>query len=278
MSKVSGNRLSTVLINIFVLALSIFYVVPLIWMLILGTNSREDVYNFPPPITPGDALQENYQRLIEGIPFFQSLWNSFYVSGLQTLLVLFISSFAAFGFSKYTNAPGRKILFGIMVSSIMIPSLAGLIPWFMVMKSFGWLNTHLPLIIPPAANAFGVFWMYQFIKGAIPNELYEAAKIDGASDMRIYWSIVIPLIRPGLAGLGILTFLNAWQNFQTPLLVLNDEAKFTLPLALTNLTTLYATDISAVMLGTTISIIPILIAFLFMTKHFIAGLTNGSVK
>lgn len=278
MFKISGNRMSRVLINIFVFSLSIFYVVPLIWMLILGTNSREDVYNFPPPVTPGDSLQENFQRLVEGIPFFQSLWNSFYVSGLQTILVLFISSFAAFGFSKYTNAPGRKILFGIMVSSIMIPSLAGLIPWFMIMKSFGWLNTHLPLIIPPAANAFGVFWMYQFIKGAIPNELYEAAKIDGASDMKIYWSIVIPLIRPGLAGLGILTFLNAWQNFQIPLLVLNDVTKFTLPLALTNLTTLYSTDIAAVMLGTTISIFPILVAFLFMTKHFIAGLTNGSVK
>ncbi|WP_410894967.1 carbohydrate ABC transporter permease [Neobacillus sp. 204] len=247
-------------------------------MVILSTNSREDVYKFPPPITFGDSLLDNFQRLVEGIPFFQNLWNSIFVSGFQTLLVLFISSFAAYGFCKYTNAPGRKILFGIMVGSIMIPPMAGLIPWFMIMKSFGWIDTHWPLIIPPAANAFGVFWMYQYIRGAIPTDTYEAAKIDGASDLRTYWSIVVPLIRPGLAALGILTFLNSWQNFQTPLLVLTDESKLTLPIALTNLRSLYSTDIPAVMLGTSLSILPILIAFIFMAKHFIAGLTNGSVK
>ncbi|MFP5114692.1 carbohydrate ABC transporter permease [Bacillaceae bacterium C204] len=273
-----ANRLSRIIVNIFVALLSIFFIIPLIWMVILSTNSREDVYKFPPPITFGDSLLDNFQRLVEGIPFFQNLWNSIFVSGFQTLLVLFISSFAAYGFCKYTNAPGRKILFGIMVGSIMIPPMAGLIPWFMIMKSFGWIDTHWPLIIPPAANAFGVFWMYQYIRGAIPTDTYEAAKIDGASDLRTYWSIVVPLIRPGLAALGILTFLNSWQNFQTPLLVLTDESKLTLPIALTNLRSLYSTDIPAVMLGTSLSILPILIAFIFMAKHFIAGLTNGSVK
>ncbi|MFU8692760.1 carbohydrate ABC transporter permease (plasmid) [Rossellomorea sp. FS2] len=258
--------------------ISLFYILPLAWMVILSTNTREDVYKFPPPITFGSATGDNLQRLLEGIPFIKALWNSFYVSGLQTLLVLLVSSLTAYALSKYTRVRGRKLVLGIIIGSIMIPPLAGLIPWFIVIKNLGWLDTHWGLIIPPAANAFGVFWLYQFIDRAIPKEIYEAAKVDGASDLRTFSSIVLPLIRPGLAALGILTFLNAWQNFQTPLLLLNDENLFTLPLALTNLSTLYATDVSAVMLGTTISIIPLLIAFLLMMKHFIEGLTNGSVK
>lgn len=264
--------------QIFMVILSVIFIFPLIWMFILSTNSREDVYRFPPPILPGDELINNFNRLIETIPYFTNLWNSVYVSIASTLLILFVCSFAAYGFSRFTNAPGFKWLFYIVVGSIMIPPLAGIVPWFLEMKWLGWIDTHWALIIPAAAYPFGVFWMIQYTKQAVPAELYESAKLDGASELRIYWQIVIPLIRPGLGALAILSFLNSWQNFQTPLIVLNSEEKFTVPLGLTNLTTQFGTDVAGVMLGTSISVLPIFIAFIFASKHFIEGLTSGSVK
>lgn len=278
MDKSAGNRLTKILVNIIINIIVLIFLFPIIWMAILSTNNRTDISNFPPPFLPGKALLENYQRLVDAIPFFKNLLNSVCVGFFSTLIVLFVCSFAAYGFARYKSAPGNKILLYVVVASIMIPPLAGLIPWFMLVNSLGWINTFWPLIIPPAANAFGVFWMYQFIKESVPEELYEAAKVDGATDFGVYWRIVIPIIRPGLGALAVLTFLNVWQNFQIPLIVLNEVDKFTIPLALANLSTLYGTDIPAVMLGTTISLLPIFVAFLLATRHFIAGLTSGSVK
>ena len=279
MDRSSGNRFSWIFAHIFLGIGALFVLFPLLWMLILSTNNRTKVYEFPPPVLPGGALFDNFQRLIDSIPYFTALWNSVYVAVFNTVLVLFVCSFAGYGFSRYKDAPGRKWLFYLVVASIMIPPLAGLIPWFLLMKWLGWLNTLWPMIIPPAANAFGVFWMYQFITEAIPAEIYESSKIDGASDWKVYYRIVLPLIRPGMGALAVLTFITSWQNFQIPLIVLNEESKFTIPLALANLTTLISgTDVPAVMLGTSISILPIFIAFVLGTRHFIAGLTSGAVK
>lgn len=258
--------------------ITLFFIFPILWMFVLSTRSISDVYSFPPPILPGAELMTNFQRLVEQIPLFLNLWNSIYIGVLNTLLILFVCSFAAFGFARYTHAPGYKWFLFLVVGSIMVPPLAGIIPWFLEMRWLGWIDTHWPLIVPTAAYPFGVFWMYQYTKGAVPNDLYEAAKLDGASDWRVYWQIVLPLIRPGLGALAILSFLNSWQNFQLPLIVLNSTDLFTIPLALTNLTTIYGSDVPGIMLGTSISVLPILLVFLFASKHFIEGLTSGSVK
>lgn len=262
----------------FVTVLMILFVFPLVWMALLSTQTRQAVFRFPPPILPGTALADNFRGLLAQIPYFQNLWNSFYIAALNTLLILFACSLAAYGFARFKRAPGNKILFYIVLGSLMVPPLAGIVPWFLLISKFGWVNSHWALIIPPAANAFGVFWMYQFIQQAVPHDLYEAAKIDGASDIRVYWQVVLPLIKPGLGALAVLSFLNSWQNFQMPLIVLTSTEKFTVPLALSNLAGMYGTDIPGTMLGTTISIIPIFIAFLFGTRYFIAGLTQGAVK
>ncbi|MBS4197748.1 carbohydrate ABC transporter permease [Lederbergia citri] len=271
----SSTKLIT---HIFVIVSMLLFTFPLLWMLILSTNSKSAVFNFPPPLLPGKELINNFIRLNEQIPFFLNLWNSAYIGILSALLILFVCSITAFGLAKFPNAPGNKILLYIIVGSIMIPPLAGIIPWFMEMKWFGWIDTHLPLIIPTAAYPFGIFWMYQFIKEAVPDELHESAKLDGASDFRVYWQIVLPLIRPGLGALAILSFLNSWQSFQIPLIVLNSSELFTIPLALTTLTTMYGTDIPGIMLGTSISVLPLIIAFIFASNHFISGLTSGAVK
>lgn len=164
-SKRSPGRWAT---NGFVLLTALVFLFPLYWMIVLSTHAESNVYRFPPPVWPGDEVFRSFQRLLEKIPYFLSLWNSVYVAVLNTFLVLFVSSFAGYGFARYRNAPGNRALFLLVVASLMIPPLAGIIPWFVMMDWLGWINTHWPLIIPPAANAFGVFWMYQFTREAVP--------------------------------------------------------------------------------------------------------------
>ncbi|HLG79025.1 MAG TPA: carbohydrate ABC transporter permease [Ktedonobacteraceae bacterium] len=273
-----SGRALRLLITIGVTLLALLFLFPFYWMVVLGTRSISEVYQFPPPLLPGTSLPENFSRLLQAFNLPQAMWNSFVVAGSSTLFTLFFCSLAGYGFARFSQAPGNRWLFNIMLATIMIPPTVGLIPWFIEMKNFHWLNSYWPLIIPTMANAFGIFWMRQFIAQTVPSELYDSSKIDGCSDLAAYWRIVLPLIVPGLAALGILTFLSFWNNFQIPLIILNDKNLFTMPLALTSLNALYTNDTPAVMLGTTISVLPIIIAFLVGTRYFLAGLTSGSVK
>ncbi|QBD76877.1 carbohydrate ABC transporter permease [Ktedonosporobacter rubrisoli] len=274
----SGNHTLRLIVTIGVALIALVFLFPFYWMIVLGTHTRPEVYSFPPPILPGAALLENFQRLIETLNLPLAMGNSFLIAIATTLLTLFICSLAGYGFSRYTQAPGNRWLFTFMLGTIMIPPTIGLIPWFVEMKWFGWLNTYWPLIVPASANAFGIFWMRQYIEQAIPRELYDASQVDGCSGWRTYWQLVLPLVLPGLAALGVLTFLTTWNSFLIPLIVLNDKNLFTMPLALTTLNALYATDVPAVMLGTFISVLPIIIGFLLGTRYFIAGLTSGALK
>jgi ABC-type glycerol-3-phosphate transport system permease component len=278
MNILPSRRLTRATVTLGIALLAVLFLLPLYWMAVLATHTRSEVYQFPPPFFPGGSLVENFSRLTATVNALQALWNSFFVATASTILVLFFSSLAGYGFARYQQAPGHRWLFNIMLATIMIPTAAGIIPWFVEMKIFHWLNTYWPLIIPSAASAFGIFWMRQYIEEAIPFELYEAARLDGCSGWRVYWQVVVPLIGPGLAALAALTFLTSWNNFFIPLLVLNDQNLFTLPLALTSLNEVYATDVPAVMLGTAIGVLPILLMFVFTTRQFIAGLSNGAVK
>jgi ABC-type glycerol-3-phosphate transport system permease component len=278
MNILPSRRLTRATVTLGIALLAVLFLLPLYWMAVLATHTRSEVYQFPPPFFPGGSLVENFSRLTAAVNALQALWNSFFVATASTILVLFFSSLAGYGFARYQQAPGHRWLFNIMLATIMIPTAAGIIPWFVEMKIFHWLNTYWPLIIPSAASAFGIFWMRQYIEEAIPFELYEAARLDGCSGWRVYWRIVVPLIGPGLAALAALTFLTSWNNFFIPLLVLNDQNLFTLPLALTSLNEVYATDVPAVMLGTAIGVLPILLMFVFTTRQFITGLSNGAVK
>jgi ABC-type glycerol-3-phosphate transport system permease component len=146
------------------------------------------------------------------------------------------------------------------------------------MRELGWLNTYLPLIVPSMATAFGIFWMRQYISSAIPNDLIDAARIDGAHEFRIYWNVVLPVITPALSALAIFTFMGKWNEFFWPLLVLKDEARYTLPVALASLQNLRGQEVGVQMLGATIAILPVLIVFLLAARRFMAGLTAGAIK
>jgi ABC-type glycerol-3-phosphate transport system permease component len=274
----AARRIPAIFITVVVILAALVFVFPFYWMIVLGSHTNPEVYSFPPPLLPGDALADNFGRVVEAFNLLKAMWNSIYVAVFHTTLVLFFSSLVGYGFSRFREAPGNRWMWGVVLATVFVPPTVGLIPWYMLMKWLGWIDTLWPLIIPAAANGFAVFWMRQYIDEAIPTELYDAARIDGASDPWIYWRIVLPLIRPALGALAVWTFMLTWTNFQIPLIILNDASKFTMPLALTSLNQVHGTDTSAVMLGSALSVLPIFVAFLLAARQFMSGLTAGAVK
>jgi ABC-type glycerol-3-phosphate transport system permease component len=209
--------------------------------------------------------------------FWTSVINSLSIASLHTVAVLFFCSLAGYGFAKF-RFPGRDVLFAFLIATLMVPGALGLIPSFVVMRTLGWIETWYPLIVPGMANAFGIFWMRQYIESAVPNDMMDAARIDGAHEFGIYTSIVLPVIAPALGALAILTFMGKWNEFQFPLLILKAQETYTLPVALSTLRSLRGTEIGVQILGSSIAIIPILIVFIMASRQFMAGLTAGAVK
>lgn len=250
---------------------------PFYLTLVTATHRTAQILSIPPPLWFGSSLGQNYKELLDSLPFWNALFNSFAISALTTLLVLFFCSLAGYGFAKF-RFPGREGLFAFLLATLMVPGAIGLIPSFIIMRYLGWIDTWNPLIIPGIANAFGIFWMRQYIEAAVPADMMDAARIDGAHEFRIYWSIIVPIIIPALAALAILTFMGKWNEFQWPLLILKDKAKYTLPVALSTLRSLRGTEIGVQILGAAGAILPILIVFVAASRQFMAGLTAGAVK
>lgn len=250
---------------------------PFVWVSMMGTHTRSEIFSSPPPFYFGDNLISNYERLLEIMPFWLVLWNSLYVSILGTIGAVFFCSMCAYGFFAY-QFRGKNVIFGMMIASMMVPPVLTLIPFFLTVKFLGILDTHFALWFPGVANAFGIFLIRQYMTSSITRDLLDAAKVDGASDFRIYWSVVLPLIKPALATLAIVMFIGLWNNFLTPLIVLSTPDKYVLTLALRSVQSLANSPWGAIMLGTFLSMVPLLIAFLFFSKQMMAGLTAGAVK
>lgn len=250
---------------------------PFYWMVVMATNTTEDIYKYPPKLTFGSHLLENLHRLVGSIDFFGSMGNTAVVAVATTVLVLFFDSLAAFTFAKY-DFPGRRVLFGVLLALYMLPTQLAILPQFIIVSDLGLAGTLRALVIPPLANAFGIFWMRQYIVGAVPDELIDAARVDGAGFLRQYWQIALPAIRPGLAFLGIYTFVGAWNDYIWPLIVLVDPSRITLQLALSQLNTAHGTDFSMVMTGALLAVVPLLAIFLLFARNFIADATKGAVR
>lgn len=268
---------SKVLLYTPLLIWTILTVFPFWYMLVVSTRPNAEIFQFPPPMWFGRGLAENYTTLFERLSFYRNLWNSFYIAIMATMTTLFFCSLGGYGFSMY-NFKGKKSLFQIMMSTMMIPSMVGIIPFFIMMNRFGWLNQPRALYIPGAANAFGFYLMRQYIISSVPYELMDAARIDGCSEFSIYWRIILPIIKPGLGALGIITFLGQWNSFMGPLIILRDKLTYTYPVALRSFQGLGNTQWGAIYLGSTISILPIVIIFVILNRQIISGLTAGSVK
>jgi len=250
---------------------------PFYYTLVTMTHRTSAILSIPPPIWFGGDLVQNYNELLDALPFWNALFNSFAISTIHTVMVLFFCSLAGYGFAKF-QFPGRELLFGFLLATLMVPGSIGIIPLFIVFRNLHWIDTWYPLIIPGIANAFGIFWMRQYITSAVPVDMMDAARIDGAHEFRIYWNIIVPVIVPALAALAILTFMGKWNDFQLPLLILKDEAKYTLPVALSTLQSLRGTEKGVQILGAAGAIIPILTVFILASRQFMSGLTAGAVK
>ncbi|MEV6287563.1 carbohydrate ABC transporter permease [Kribbella sp. NPDC051770] len=250
---------------------------PFYWMLVMASNTTPDIFTYPPKLLVGSHLLENMRNVLDNIDFFGAMLLTLFASLGVTVLVLFFDSLAAFAFAKY-EFPGRNLLFGILLVTFMIPSQLALVPQFVTLAEFGWIGSLKALIIPGAANAFGIFWMRQYAKGAIPDELISAAKVDGAGFFRQYLTVGLPVLRPGLAFLGIFTFINVWNDYLWPLIVMTDPNRLTLQVALQQLNGVYGTDYSMVMAGALMSVIPLIGVFIIGGRHFIADIAAGAMK
>lgn len=261
------------------ISLSVIMVIPFYWMFVLSTHPTSSIFSSPPPFWFGTNLYLNFINVSRSVDIIGSYINSIIVSGAHTLLVLLFCSMGGYAFAMY-KFPGREKLFAILLVTMMIPWTAGIVPWFAMMSRFGWLNNFLALIIPNAANAFGIFWMKQYCQNNVPLSLIDAAKIDGCSEWLIFFRIVAPILLPGFSALGIMFFVGSWNDFIQPLLILRDTELHTLPLMLSYMLgdPIRGTDMGALMLANTLAILPLLIVFLTASKYFMSGLTAGAIK
>lgn len=255
-------------------AVSVF---PLYWLFVMASNTTSDIYKSPPVFVPGPWLFQNIGEVFQKIDFGGALLNTVIVSVSVTVLVLFFDSLAAFTFAKF-DFPFRKTLFTIVLVTFMLPMQLSIIPQFITMTNLGWVGHLQALIVPAAANAFGIFWLRQYILSSIPDELLDAAVIDGAGFFRQWWTVCIPLIRPGLGFLGIFTFIGSWNDYLWPLIVLNDPNHLTLQVAMAQLNTTFANNYSMVMAGALLSVLPLLVVFLIGARQFIGDIAKGAIK
>jgi cellobiose transport system permease protein len=250
---------------------------PFYWMAVMATNSTSDIYRFPPKLTFGSQFGTNLRNVLSSIDFVGSMLNTLIVACSTTALVLFFDSLAAFAFAKFAF-PGRRALFAVLIGTFFLPVGLAVIPEFVIMVYLGWVGTLKALVVPAAANAFGIFFLRQYIQGAVPDSLLDAARLDGAGFFRQYRSVVLPIIRPGLAFLGIFTFVGAWNDFIWPLIVLVDPDRVTLQVALSQLNTVHGLDYSRIMTGALLGVLPLIIVFVLFARSFVADLAKGAVR
>jgi cellobiose transport system permease protein len=250
---------------------------PFYWMIVMASNRTADILTYPPKLVPGNYLMNNIRTVLDGVPFWRSALLSLVTAVLLTALVLFFDSLAAFTFAKY-QFPGKRVLFAIILATFMVPAQLSLVPQFVIMAHLGWVGSIKALIIPGAANAFGIFWMRQYAQGAIADELIDAATVDGAGFFRTYVTVGLPVLRPGLAFLGIFTFISSWNDYLWPLIVLDNPNHITLQVALQQLNGLYTSDYAAIMAGAAMATLPLLILFIVGARQFIADLAAGAMK
>ncbi len=260
---------------------TIITIYPFWYMIVVAGKSQDQIFSFPPPMSIGKdyiiQFLSNYHNLLERIPFWRNLWNSFYISAMVTILSIFFCSLGGYGFAMY-NFKGKNILFSFMLITMMIPPLIGIVPYFLMMKAFGWYNTAKAIYIPGIANAFGIFLMRQYIEAAIPLDLVDAARVDGGTEFSIYWKIVFPLIAPVIGSFGIITFLGSWNNFLAPLIIFNSKETYTIPVSLNALRGLQSVDYGGIMVGTCISVLPLIFVFILMSRLIISKVTEGALK
>ena len=265
------------LLYLFLIVAVIGSIYPVYWVFVASTLFDGQIFQYPPANLFGGFFLNNLRQLQSSMPIWSDLLNSIMVSGITTISVVFFSSLVGFTFAKY-QFWGKSFLFFVVLITIMIPTQTSLIPLFIIITKLHWENTYQALIVPFLVNGFGVFFMRQQMH-SFPDELLESARIDGSHELRTFFRIVLPNVLPSMSALGILTFLQQWSNFIWPLIVINDQTKFTIPLMLEQLDQPgNVIHYGAIFAGAAIGLIPLIILFVTLQRYFIAGMYNGAVK
>lgn len=249
---------------------------PFYWSIVAATRSNAEINSVPPPFLPGGGLTDNFERANEQANITEALVNSTIVSGTVALGTVLACTLAGFAFAKL-RFRGRGALLSFTVATMMIPPQLGLIPLYMMMAKLGWGNELQSVILPTLVTAFGVFFMRQYLAEALPDELIEAGRVDGASYFRIFWRIVIPIARPAMAVLGLLTFMTTWNDFFWPIIALSQDNP-TVQVAINSLGGGYVPDQSVILAGTVLGTLPVLVVFGLLGRQIVGGIMQGAVK
>ncbi len=251
---------------------AIVLALPLFWLVSTSLKTGAQTFIMPPKWIPEPIVWKNYPEAFKAVPFHRYFWNTIQIVIFATLGTLTTASMAAFAFARL-RFPGRGFLFGLVLSTIMLPGIVTLIPTFILFRYLGWINTLLPLIVPYwfGGGAFNIFLIRQFFM-TLPYELDEAARIDGASNFRIYWNILMPLSKPVLATVAVFSFIHHWNDFFLPLVYLQDTSKWTMAIGLQGFKDLYSTSWNLMMAASTAMIIPLLVLFFFAQRYFVSGI------
>ena len=276
---------ATVGVQVFLVLLTLAFLSPVVWALVSAFKPAASIISAPLAFDPSALTLENYTRMFADVPIGRGFMNTAVVLVIKGSVTLFFAPLAAYGFAKY-DFPFKNLLFGTVLITLMLPTIVLIIPLLLEMKALGWVNTYQALILPGAVDAFAVFWMRQVI-AAVPDELVDAARVDGCSEIGIFTRIVLPVIRPAMAGLAVLTVMNIYNDFVWPVVVASSSRMATLQVVLSTLAQNitgnridadYATVTGELLAAASIALIPLLVIFILLQRHFINGILAGSVK
>jgi multiple sugar transport system permease protein len=268
--------LAVPIVNGLLLGTAAITLLPLLWMVSVSLMTPGEASTFPPPLLPGHPTLGNYRELFAHVGLGRYLANSVFLTAVATLLSLVFNVAAGYGFAKLRFA-GRDRIFRLLLGALVIPGQVAMVPLFLLLKQLGLVNTYGGVIVPAMASVFGIFLVRQYAL-SIPDELLEAARIDGASEFRIFRLIVVPLLKPIVVTLALFTLLSTWNDFMWPLIVLTDKDLYTLPVALASLSREHVQDDEMMMAGSVVTVLPVLLVFLALQRYYIQGLMLGGVK
>jgi ABC-type glycerol-3-phosphate transport system permease component len=269
-----------IILHVILLIAAAICLVPFVWLMCASVKSSEDMFNniFLPWGHLHEISLDNFRSLFQRRGFDRWLVNSIYLSSIQTTIVVALSSLGGFALAKY-EFHGKRLLMGVMLATMLLPYQVLLPSSYELINKFGWMNSYLSIIVPCSVSVFGIFLFRQAMAG-VPDELLQAARVDGCSELRLWWDIALPVVRPMIGAFTLMAFLGCWNSYLWPSIVLLDEGKYTLPMGLANMVSLQndKSDYGALMAGTLISILPTMLLFFALQKDFIAGLTSGALK
>ncbi|WP_420478332.1 carbohydrate ABC transporter permease [Brevundimonas sp. FT23028] len=269
-------KLRSILLNLAVALIALAVMFPLAWMVSVSFMSTGEAAAFPPPLWPKNWTLEHYRDLFVTQGMGRYLWNSFALATMATVLALGFTVPAGYAFAKL-KFKGRERLFQLLVAALVVPAQIGTLPLFLMLKSMGLVNTYAGALVPWLASIFGLFLVRQYAL-SIPDEMLEAARVDGASESQIFRKVVLPTMQPIVVTLALFVFLGSWNDFLWPLIILTDQSNYTLPVALAALSREHVQDAEMMMAGAVITVAPVLAIFLALQRYYIRGMLAGSVK